>query len=84
MNGNLDQVRKGVREIGDMLAAKQMKANAGKSTFVILGHQRSMTYIINKIETDPVMMGDNEIAVSYLEYWINENGTSVSISETKE
>ena len=41
--------------------------NAGKSKFVILGHQRFRTNILNRIEADTVMMGDKKIGVSKTE-----------------
>ena len=74
------------REIAEMLAVKQLKANAGKSKFVILGTLKARRDILNSLEKDPVMMGENKIGVSksekYISHWINENGTSVVITET--
>ena len=54
-NSILEQLWEGAQEIGNMVAAKQFKGNAVKSTILIQGHQRSRTDRKNSVEADPVM-----------------------------
>ena len=64
----MERLREGAQEIGDMLAAKQLKANSGKSKFVILGHQISRQ--IYKTKWKQILMGDNEIGISESEKYL--------------
>ena len=60
----MDQVREVPRDIGDMLASKQLKAKAGQSKIVILRPPKLRTEILTSLETDPVMMGKHKLGGS--------------------
>ena len=80
MIANMDQAR----DIGEMLDCKQPRTNSGK--YVVIGTPELRIKLLKEAEKDPIMMGEHKLESSksekYLGDWINEEGTSASISDT--
>ena len=82
----MNNVRKRARYIGKMLASNQLRVDAGKSKYVVLGSPQLRIELLKEAEKDSIMMGKHKFEASksgrYLGDWINEDSTSASITET--
>ena len=86
MNCTLEDARNGAKDVGRLLESNQLRANAAKSSFVIIGSYKSMTEILKEAAANPIMVGDMIIANSksekYLGDHIHEDGCAASITAT--
>ena len=78
MNRTMEDARKGATDVGRLLESKQLRANTSKSRYVVIGHQKSRTEILEEAEINPTMMGTmvikNSKSENYLGDQIHEDG----------
>ena len=60
----MDQTREGSRDIGETLDSKQLRANTGKSKFLVIGPPELSIELLKEAEKDPIMMGKNKLESS--------------------
>ena len=76
----MNNVRKRARYIGKMLASNQLRVDAGKSKYVVLGSPQLRIELLKEAEKNPIMMGEHKLEASksknYLGDWITEEGAS--------
>ena len=86
MNRTMEDARKGAKDVGQLLESKQLRANTGKSRYVVIGPQKSRTEILKEAEINPIMMGtmviENSKSEKYLGDQIHEDGCEASITAT--
>ena len=76
----MEDARKGVNDVGQLLESKQLRANTSKSRFVVIGQQKSRTNILKEAEINPIMMGTTVIENSKSDKY--EYGCEASITAT--
>ena len=54
MNMTMEQARLGAQDIGDMLDSQQLRANAGKSKFVVIGPTELRTKYLKDAKSKPI------------------------------
>ena len=59
MNRTMADIRKGAKDIGQMLESEQLRANVSKSKYVIVATEKSRTECIIEAESNPILMGDH-------------------------
>ena len=52
----MDQTRKGSRDIGETLDSKQLRANTGKSKFLVIGPPDLSIELLKEEEKDPIIL----------------------------
>ena len=55
-----------------MLESKQLKANVSKSTFVVIGSQKSRKACLKEAEQDPIRMGEHMLENSASEKYLGD------------
>ena len=58
MNCTMEDARKVAEDVGRLLESKQLRANTAKSSFVVIGSQKSRTEILKEAADNPIMMGN--------------------------